>query len=416
MKFTDRGIKALKPKADRYEIYDDTKDGFGIRVFPSGTKTFITRYRNAEGKLVKLTIGHYSDDPGGMSLKAARIQHNKYREQINGKVDPRTAEKVRKQRLQEALRQELEADTVESLAKEYLERWAKARKRSWQEDERILNKDILPAWKGRKAKDVTRRDVIKLLDDITDRGAAVVANRTLALISKMFRFGIDRGIVETSPCIAIRMPSEETPRDRVLTDDEIRAFWSKIEEAKTAQEIKLALKLQLVTAQRRGEVAGAEWAEFDLNAGWWTIPAAKAKNKLSHRVPLTQLALDLLAELKALTGEECYLLPSPTKEDEHITERALTRAVANNRDVFGIAPFTPHDLRRTAASHMTGLGIPRLVVSKVLNHVESGITAVYDRHSYDSEKRQALEKWERKLRLLTDQKQESNVIKLPVSG
>ena len=108
------------------------------------------------------------------------------------------------------------------------------------------------------------------------------------------------------------------------------------------------------------------------------------------------MALELLTELKQLAGDSQWLLPSP-RGDQPITDRALTRAISNNRIVFDIPPFTPHDLRRTAASLMTGMGIPRLVVKKILNHVEGDVTAVYDRHSYDKEKRQALEKWAVKL-------------------
>jgi integrase len=390
MKFTDHAIRALKARVDRYEVYADSKDGFGVRVFPSGAKTWITRYRRPDRTLVKVTLGNYPE----MSLSEARVKHNEHRKLIHQGKDPRALAAAAKSR-------EQDAGTVAELAREYIERWAKPRKKSWSEDARQLAKDILPAWGKRKAKDITRRDVIKLLDGIADRGAGVAANRTLALLSKMFRFGIDRGIVETSPCIAITKPTQETPRDRVLHEDEIRAFWKGLDHARISETIKPALKLELVTAQRRGEVAAAARAEFDLapfdtSGGWWTIPAARSKNKLAHRVPLSPLATDLVRQLLAFSDGSPWLIPSPRGKGP-ITERAMTRAISNNRAVFGIDHFTPHDLRRTAASHMTGMGIPRLVVSKVLNHAETGITAVYDRHSYDQEKRQALETWARKL-------------------
>ncbi len=174
-----------------------------------------------------------------------------------------------------------------------------------------------------------------------------------------------------------------------------------------------------VALQHHRAVADAPWADFDLLAGWWTIPADRTKNGLAHRGPLTPLALELLGALKALTGESAFLFPSPTAkkaadtdedtpaeddespqgtapEERPITVRAIIRAVARNLEVFEIEDFTPHDIRRSVASDVASLGVNRLVISKVLNHVETGITAVYDRHSYDAEKRQALDKWARR--------------------
>ena len=294
--------------------------------------------------------------------------------------------------------------SVKRLVAEYIEKYAKPRKRSWKEDERILNKDVVPRWGKRKAQDITRRDIILLLDEIVDRGALIQANRTLATIRKMYSFAMGRGILESSPCVAIPAPSKENRRDRVLNEEEIRTFWEKLDTAKMDNATALALKFQLITAQRKGEVAGAEWKDFDLKNGWWTIPANKAKNGFPHRVPLSSLATEILKELKNVTSQSQWLFPSP-RNGQHIAETSVDHAVRENAEHFKIDHFTPHDLRRTAASMMTASGIQRLTVSKVLNHVETGVTAVYDRHSYDKEKRQALETWERKLRgILTGKK------------
>lgn len=145
-------------------------------------------------------------------------------------------------------------------------------------------------------------------------------------------------------------------------------------------------------------MAAAEWSEFDLESGWWVIPAEKSKNKLTHRVPLSPLAKEILKTAKEQAEDSQWVFPSPRDGgSKRIADTAIDRAVRNNRQVFGIDSFTPHDLRRTAASLMTSMGISRLVVSKILNHAEQGVTAVYDRHSYDSEKKTALEAWGRKL-------------------
>ena len=131
-----------------------------------------------------------------------------------------------------------------------------------------------------------------------------------------------------------------------------------------------------------------KWA--DIADGWWTIPAEVAKNGLTHRVPLSAQSTALLAQVHAITGSSLYVFASPRKSLAPIT--AIQKAAERIAKKAGV-DFVPHDLRRTAASCMTSMGISRLVVSKILNHVESGITAVYDRHSYDAEKRQALEAW-----------------------
>jgi integrase len=158
-------------------------------------------------------------------------------------------------------------------------------------------------------------------------------------------------------------------------------------------------------------VVSAAWEEFDRVNGWWTIPAEKSKNKLPHRVPLSPLALEVLDQARKVCGESRYPFPSP-RGDQPMAQIALGHALRKNLAVLGAGDFTPHDLRRTAASHMTGMGISRLVVSKILNHVERGITAVYDRHSYDAEKRQALEAWARKLEAIITGQARNNVVAL----
>jgi integrase len=139
------------------------------------------------------------------------------------------------------------------------------------------------------------------------------------------------------------------------------------------------------------------WEHVDLSTGWWTIPAQHTKNGLAHRVPLSRPAIALLSALQATAGAHPYVFPSTRRAQTCLVN--IRKAALRLRALTGVA-FVPHDLRRTAASHMTSMGIPRLVISKILNHVESGVTRVYDRHSYDPEKREALERWGRKVLLL----------------
>lgn len=387
MKFTDKGVVNLKPAPTRRIIWEENGFGqgsLGLRITPSGTKTWIYMYRHA-GKPRMQTLGVYPAVSVAEAHKAfgdAMLAHQ------TG-LDPAFKSVTEHKR-------EREAPTFNALAEAYIEGYAKKRKRTWAEDERILKRDVLPKFGSHKAQAIERRDVRKLLDEIVARGAPIGANRTLAVVRKLFNWAVSRDLVPNNPCVGVGAPSEENQRDRVLTESEIRTVLVNLPTMPVTERARLALLLQLLTAQRCGEILGAEWAEFDLPAAWWTIPAGKAKNKLTHRVPLSPLALLVLAHAKAIGHGSRYVFASP-RGDKPMVETVLARGVHRNLELLGVPHFTPHDLRRTAASHMTGMRISRLVVSKILNHVESGVTAVYDRHSYDHEKREALDLWAQKL-------------------
>jgi integrase len=275
-------------------------------------------------------------------------------------------------------------DTVADLAQLYLERHAKVKKRSWREDERKLEKDLLPPWGSWKAADVKRADVLAMLDEIVDRGAPITANRTLALVSKIYNFGMARGIVEANPAALVPPPGKEESRQRVLSEEEICVLWEAFD---TESPLTAAtFKLRLLTAQRGIEVLSMRWE--DLDGDWWEIPAEVAKNGLAHRVPLSPQASEVLDSIRPLS-DGGWVFPSPTGND-HM--RYIHKAVERLRERTGIS-WSPHDLRRTAATHMTRKGTQRLIVAKILNHVDEGVTAVYDRNAYEAEKRQALSAW-----------------------
>jgi integrase len=413
MLWTDKEIKAEKPIEGQIkprDIREKSGNGFGLTIFPSGEKSFIYIYHFASRKR-RMTLGKYPH----LSLSDARKLHREALKVLEEGKDP--ALEKRKEKI--AVR---DSSTVDGLIEEYLELWAKPRKRSWAEDERFLKKDVRPYWGQLKASDITRRDVILLLDRIKNRGAPIAANRALACIRRMFNFGIERDIITASPCAAVKAVSKENRRDRVLSTEEIHTLWHALDTAplqeehphtiRMSSETKLVLKLQLVLAQRKGEVVAAEWDELDLVSGWWTIPAAKAKNNQVHRVPLSSLALELLNEIKLLSGDSRFLFPAKLK-DTHITGTSIDHAVRRSH-FDGVKPWTPHDIRRSTSSHLTALGISRLVVSKILNHSENNsVTAIYDRHSYDNEKRHALETWAQKLKeIIYGVDQVNNVVTL----
>jgi integrase len=221
-----------------------------------------------------------------------------------------------------------------------------------------------------------------------------MANRVAATVSQMFKFGVQRGLLNASPCVALQRPGgREKSRERILTEAEVLTVWQRLDGTRTTLATQTALRLLLITAQRRGELARAQWKDIDFTTALWTIPAEHAKNGRMHRVPLSSLALELLDELKTRGTGTVWLFPSAKQNGSAMIEQSLSRAVRNNEEHFGIPHFTLHDFRRTAASMMTMLGIPRLHVSKVLNHADEGITAVYDKHDYLPEMRKALETW-----------------------
>ena len=191
-----------------------------------------------------------------------------------------------------------------------------------------------------------------------------------------------------NPCYRIPKSSNENRSDRVPTEEEIRAGWAAFEGE--APLTAAQLQARLLTAQRGAEVLAMRWDQ--ISNGWWTIPAEVAKNGLAHRVPLSLQALALLDEIRPLRDGSEWVFPGARGEGHRVAIHKAHNRIRYRASVS----FVPHDLRRTAASHMPSLGINRLIVSKILSHVETGVTSVYDRHSYDREKRAALDDWARR--------------------
>lgn len=381
IKFTDRNISALKPPAaGRIEYRDTSVPGLWLRVSDRDRKTWGVTYR-LNGRQRRLTIGTYP----ALSLADARVNARKALREVGIGNDP--AEE--KQQLRKGA-------TFGLVAERYMREHAIPNKKSWNEDRRALDRDLLPAFGNRKVRDLTRGEVIATLQSIKDRGAPIGANRTLEIIRKIYYWALDREIVEFNPCAGIKKLSKERPRDRVLSSKEIVDLLAALDEEPLR--IAVRYKLMLLTAQRGGEVRHMRWQDIDLDDAWWTVSSEFSKNSLSHRVPLSDAALGLLRQLQAEAADDTWVFPSPTEEGP---VRSNTKANARLRRKSGVE-FRPHDLRRTAASKMAGdLGVDRLTLAKILNHVDTGVTAVYDRHGYDKEKRDALDAWARHLTVVT---------------
>jgi integrase len=340
-------------------LWDTAVSGFGLRVHPSGERAFLLSYRYL-GKKQWVSLGRY----GEVTLEAARERARELREGLVLRgVDPKVA-----------LRAPADGLTFRKLGERYMAEWAKPRKRTWTEDQRYLDRDAYPVLGGIPADRVQRREIRELLKTKA-AGSPIAANRLLAVIRRVFSWAVEVDLVDASPCVHLRPPAAEVKKERVLSADEIRALWRGLVQGPGRPEVRLALQFVLVTAQRPGEVIGLDWGE--IAGGWWTVPPARAKNGKAHRVPLAPLALEILG-----TAGKGPVFPSGREEGGPVEVNALAKEVRKHWGAWGKMPageepvlrsFTPHDLRRTAASHMTGLGIPRLVVSRILNHAEGGV-------------------------------------------
>jgi len=297
-------------------------------------------------------------------------------------------------------RQYLSAPTFGELAAQFLEspRTSQLAPRTRSEYKRILDHDLLPAWKTTKAVDVKKKDVAELLDQVLGRGSEIMANRTLALISVIFNFAIEREIVEYSPVTGVRRPAPERRRDRVLSEGEIRKLWEALELEHLT--ISGLFRFLLLTAQRNEETRLARWEH--LQDGVWHIPGENTKNGRDHSVALSPQALAVLEPLRNGKSEWVFASPSSRSKGPILwVSHACIRL--KERCEFD---FRPHDLRRTAASGMASLGTARETLSKILNHksADGSVTAIYDRYDREAEMRRALFAWGSKLEGILDQK------------
>jgi integrase len=281
--------------------------------------------------------------------------------------------------------------TFGDLAASYLEVHAKRRKRTWAEDERILNSEFLPTWRNLPAEEIRRRDVARILDTVVGHGAPTMANRIRALASKVFAFGLEREIVEFNPVAGLRKPGEERPRERVLADDEIRTLWAIWEAEPSITSV--VFRVLLLTGQRKHEVLNMRWADID--GAWWTLPARFVKNKRAHRVYLTEQTLALLASLKEVTGSSEWVFASPRLRGRPVA--SLNTANRRFRAAAKLPTWRPHDLRRTVSTCMGRLRVPRETIKRVLNHTDGSVTAIYDLAGREHEVEQALRMWASRL-------------------
>jgi integrase len=378
-RLTHRSIAKLEAGRWMTDYWDDRLPGFAVRAHQSGTKTYIYRYRAPDGKRRRYTIGRYPALP----LADARDIARELAVKIAKGEDP--------QAVKEAQRSGgVTAETFAELAQAYVKDTRRRKIKSWKSYQAILEKHLLPVWAKRQARSIERRDVIKVIDKVAETRKPSVANLTHAVIGMVFAFGVRQDLVEKNPTLGLKRKYETKGRDRFLSPREIRRVWKALDHENLLQ--RSIVRMALLTAQRIGEVLSMRWEDLDLEERVWTIPAEVAKNGLAHRVPLTPPALAIIGEMRESANGSIWVFPSPHRGGTRHLAAVSSGVVERLRD-HADSHFVIHDLRRTVASHMAALKVPRLTISKVLNHKEAGITKIYDRHSYDAEKREALERW-----------------------
>lgn len=398
-RLTDKGIEKLAPpKSGRLELWDAGfgEGAFGLRVTEKGTKTFQLMYRFG-GKLRRKTIGQYPTIGLADAHEAARRIVRK----AKAGEDPELIEAAIA-----AEQARARANTFGSVADEFIEIYAKPKNRGWQDVKSYLDRDCAE-WRERPIAGITRREINDLIkrkakkrdrdpdaeDKKADRinGGPYAANRLLAHIRKLFAWAVEQEYVDASPVVSIPAPGAEQERERVLSNDEVAALWRSWEAMPAP--FGPMLRLLLVTAQRRDEVAGMRWADLDMDAKLWTIPGEFTKAGRSHEVPLSPLALEIIEAQTRTTS--AYVFPARGNPENPAS--GFSRAKARSDKLSKLTDWRIHDLRRTAGTGMASAGIAVSTISRVLNHAEGGVTKIYNRYSYGQEKRHALETWARKL-------------------
>ncbi len=219
---TDRQIRTFIPKT-RTDLNDGHVAGLVLRCTPAGKRTWALRYRPHPGTrnvpVETYVLGEYGDQDQQLTIAAARKAAQKVRRRVDAGENPAKEKRTAKSEAERT------GDTVADLAKDYIAKHAKVHKKSWRDDQRMLDAEVLPAWKARKVTELTRRDVRTLIEGIAERGSPITANRCLALVRKMLNFGIEKDWVEANPAALMKKPGAERSRERVLTDDEIRLVW-----------------------------------------------------------------------------------------------------------------------------------------------------------------------------------------------
>jgi integrase len=370
-KLTSKAVENIKPIATRQEIPDGLLPGLYLIVQPSGARSWAVRYRH-NGRPRKHTLGPFPT----IDLKSARTLGTKVLRAAAEGRDP-TGE-----------RQEQRANTVEQVVAQFLAKHGQRRyrPRMFAEAQRLLKQNVVAHWGKQPIASVTRKQLRDMLDRLVANDTPMLANRVHSVTRKLFSWAVEQEIIEVSSFVGLKAPAEEKSRDRILSDQELRAVWQAASQMGVYGGLVRAL---ILTGQRRGEIAGLTWDETDLDKRLISLPRERVKNNRAHEIPLSPQAVSLIEALPRNSEQYVFSLDGgPIINFARLKERL--------DKLCGVQNWTVHDLRRTAASGMARLGVGLPVIEKVLNHVSgsfAGIVGIYQRHDFAGEKRAALEKW-----------------------
>ena len=406
MTFTDRGVKALRPKAERTDYWsDDPKEpGFGLRVFHSGVRSwFLWTRRTKDGTPTRVTLGTYPT----MGLAKAREAAEDARADVHHGEKP--AEERREER-------QAQRETVQALFESYTTHVELRRQagefKSWPDVKRAYERDVLPAWGDRPASEIRRKDVIDLVTAKALTGKTA-ANRLQAYVSMLLAYGVDHDWLDANPAYRLRK-KKESARTRVLTSAEIKTLWQYLDgdddlvlsrglakgpmiamPAESSAALKDLFKVLLLCGQRLGETSRMTWADLDLAGATWRIPGSETKNGREHTVPLAKPVVTLLQQ-RYESACSAFVFPSRAGSESSILvwSKRTAAALATATKV----PFTAHDLRRTVATGLGDLGISGDVIGLVLNHSKPGVTGRhYDHSTREAAKADAMARWAARL-------------------
>lgn len=371
------------PSGKRFEL--TFGDGLGLRVSKKGIFTWQCRFR-LDGRQHRIDLGRYPD----LSVSRAIAEHKAFKENIAEGIDPR-----------EDVPDDIK--TVAGLCNYWYQEYAEEQRKRPEIARRSLDVDIIPDLGHKTLLGIRSIDVHRFLRKIVKRGSKTQALKTLSLLKQIFRYGESLGLVHTSPAASIKKSDiceAPKPEKRCLSDDEIARLLKKLNENLLSEQFSLATKILLFTGQRRSEITLAEWTEVDIDKGEWFIPARKNKSNRDHIVYLSPSVKVFFHGLKQLSHDSIWVLPNVHQKENHVSERALTRAVNRKQHQFGLPKWRPHDLRRTFVTGVNDLGTPLQVTEKIVNHTLEGMLKVYDKGNYDEQRLEAMLKWDEHLNKL----------------
>jgi integrase len=382
-RLTDITIKGLRAGTAYREVVDTSGLRLALQPSPSDTKTWVTRYRRPGSKKpAKLVHGRYP----ALSLSAARVAHARALDAVAAGADPGEA-KRRKKVADRQAETDRAADTVAKHAQAFLDWQAKRlRPEGWRQQQHVLRDYVMPVWGSKSVHDVCKRDVIDLVEGIAET-KPIMANRTLTIIKNFYRWLHERrDVVTFSPANGVPKPSEEQSRDRMLGNDEIGSLWRALDSV--GGPAADAVRVVLLTGQRRGEVGGMRWDE--LRGDVWSLPKERTKNGRPHSITLSRQALEVIERQPRIDGSHFVFGLRPIGSFSHV-KRMIDAAMPPE-----IPRWCIHDLRRSAASGMQRLGIRAEVIELTLNHRSGhlrGVAGIYQRDPLVEEVRAGLARW-----------------------